>query len=452
MCFFRRKVMVWKAAHAGGAAVRRPGRLGLSGLSTADQAALLAWGDTVRRDLPWRRTRDPWAVLVSETMLQQTQVARVVPLFDFMERFHRRGLRRRRGRRRRPPVERPRLQRSGRPPARDGSRRGELGGRFPSTLTELQRLPGIGPYTARAVLAFAFEADAAVVDTNVARTLARWHGRGLRRGRGPAVGGRRAPAGRAWVWNQSLLDLGATVCTAGRPSCGRARSRARAWRRAGCLRARPRRGIGPHGQPAEHLRGLRPPRSWSPRACALADGGVDQPAVAGVMGWPDDPARADRVASTLVRDGLAVLDGRVPPALMGRRLPSDRWSWWSSSPRRSSWWSSSSSVVVVVDVVVVAAGRSRRRAGGLGRRRRWHRLHVLVEFGPDEPGQRHRPGWCQVDAVPTEPLGMPVAVVVPVGQVEGLLVERPQVQRGVVLRVQVAGREAVRQHVRDVEG
>ena len=91
---------------------------------------------------------------------------------------------------------------------------GELGGRFPSTLTELQRLPGIGPYTGRAVLAFAFEADAAVVDTNVARTLARWHGRSLRPAEVQELADAALPAGRAWSWNQSLLDLGATVCTA----------------------------------------------------------------------------------------------------------------------------------------------------------------------------------------------------------------------------------------------
>ena len=137
----------------------------------------------MRRDLPWRRTRDPWAVLVSETMLQQTQVARVVPRFlGFIERF-------------------PTVRSCADVPAGEVLRwwsglgynsralrlhaaarvvADELGGRFPSTLEGLRRLPGIGPYTARAVLAFAFEADAAVVDTNIARTLARWHGRPLR--------------------------------------------------------------------------------------------------------------------------------------------------------------------------------------------------------------------------------------------------------------------------------
>jgi A/G-specific adenine glycosylase len=294
--------------------LRQPGRLGLSDLSTADPAALLAWGDTVRRDLPWRRTRDPWAVLVSETMLQQTQVARVVPRYsDFMEHF--------------PTVEAcaaveagevvrrwtglgyngraVRLHTTARIVAR------ELGGRFPSTLTELQRLPGIGPYTARAVLAFAFEADVAVVDTNVARTLARWHGRRLRAGEVQELADAALPAGRAWDWNQSLLDLGATVCTSGGPSCRSCPlTGSCAWRRAGCVLPDPAVGSAHTGRRQSTFEGSdRQGRGRLVRA--LADGGVEQPAVAGVMGWLDDPARAERVASTLVRDGLAVLDDGV---------------------------------------------------------------------------------------------------------------------------------------------
>ena len=132
------------------------------------------------RDLPWRRTRDPWAVLVSEVMLQQTQVARVVPKWHaFLE-----------------PCSRPR--RCAAAPLGDVLRLWQgLGyprravnlhaaaqaiaeaGELPATLDGLLALPGVGPYTARAVLVFAFEADAAVVDTNIARVLARMAGRRL---------------------------------------------------------------------------------------------------------------------------------------------------------------------------------------------------------------------------------------------------------------------------------
>ena len=86
------------------------------------------------------------------------------------------------------------------------------GGRLPSELDALVALPGIGPYTARAVLAFAFERDVGVVDTNIARVLARTAGERLT----PKVAQARAdasvPRGEGWVWNQVLMDLGATTC------------------------------------------------------------------------------------------------------------------------------------------------------------------------------------------------------------------------------------------------
>src|SRR5262249_802442 len=143
---------------------------------------LLDWSAESRRDLPWRRTRDPWAILVSELMLQQTQVARVVPRYEeFLDRFptaaacasadvgdvitmwaglgyNRRAVN---------------LHRCA------GAVVSSHGGSLPDSLDALTALPGIGPYTARAVLAFAFERDVAVVDTNVGRVLARWDGRSL---------------------------------------------------------------------------------------------------------------------------------------------------------------------------------------------------------------------------------------------------------------------------------
>jgi A/G-specific adenine glycosylase len=94
----------------------------------------------------------------------------------------------------------------------------ELGG-FPTTLDGLLALPGIGPYTARAVLAFALERDVAVVDTNIARVLARLHGRQLTARAVQDAADELVPAGDGWVWNQALMDLGAVLCRPTSPGC-----------------------------------------------------------------------------------------------------------------------------------------------------------------------------------------------------------------------------------------
>jgi A/G-specific adenine glycosylase len=175
--------------------------------------AVLAWGAPRLRDLPWRHTRDPWKVLVSEVMLQQTQVARVIerwprvlarfptpracaraPLADVLREWQGLGY--------------PRRARN----LHAAATAIESAGSFPSDLAGLLALPGVGPYTARAVQAFAFEADAAVVDTNIARVYARLAGRRLTAGEVQAHADAALPAGDAWVWNQCLMDLGALVC------------------------------------------------------------------------------------------------------------------------------------------------------------------------------------------------------------------------------------------------
>jgi A/G-specific adenine glycosylase len=284
---------------------------------TTDRAAtLLAWGDRVRRDLPWRRTRDPWAILVAELMLQQTQVARVVPRYrTFLGRFpdpaacagaapaevvraweglgyNRRALN---------------LHRAA-TVVRD-----EHAGVLPADLDLLLALPGIGPYTARAVLVFAFEHDHGVVDTNAARFLARAvAGRRLVPREAQRLADEQVPAGRGWAWNQAVLDLGATVCTKRAPRCGGCPLRA------GCVWAV---GGRPDPDPAEGSAGTSGRQSafqGSDRqgrgrlVQALRTGPVAVDRVGDVVGWADDPDRARRVADGLVLDGLAeYVDGHL---------------------------------------------------------------------------------------------------------------------------------------------
>ena len=181
---------------------------------------MLAWGLPRLRDLPWRATRDPWAVLVSEVMLQQTQALRVVPRwFSFLERFPTPEacasvplgdvLREWQG------LGYPRRARNLHLAA---GRIAELG-RFPDELDELLGLPGIGAYTARAVLAFAFERDVAVVDTNIARVHARVAGRRLTPKEVQRLADDALPVGQAWAWNQAVMDLGAVLCRPSSPAC-----------------------------------------------------------------------------------------------------------------------------------------------------------------------------------------------------------------------------------------
>ncbi|MFZ9630366.1 MAG: A/G-specific adenine glycosylase, partial [Ilumatobacteraceae bacterium] len=185
-----------------------------------DTAAVLRWGMPRLRDLPWRATRDPWAVLVSEVMLQQTQVARVVPKWHaFLDAFPTTAacaaaplgdvLRLWQG------LGYPRRARN----LHAAATAIEAAGAFPDSLDELLALPGVGQYTARAVLAFAFEHPAAVVDTNIARILARVAGRRLTAREAQAAADASLERDEPWAWNQCLMDLGATVCTASSPDC-----------------------------------------------------------------------------------------------------------------------------------------------------------------------------------------------------------------------------------------
>jgi A/G-specific adenine glycosylase len=184
----------------------------------------LAWYRKTARDLPWRETRNPYAILVSEFMLQQTQVSRVLDYYPrFLKRF--------------PTLDslaraKPKAVRE----AWDGlgyyARARNLhqlaqqvsgaGGRVPDDPAELIKLPGVGKYTAGAVACFAYEKPVAAVDTNVRRVLGRaFLGEGRREKDVWALAAAVVPkhGKRAWAFNQALMELGALVCTARKPRC-----------------------------------------------------------------------------------------------------------------------------------------------------------------------------------------------------------------------------------------
>ncbi len=189
---------------------------------------LLAWYERHGRDLPWRRTRDPYAIWVAETMLQQTQVATVIPYYErFLARF--------------PTVE----ALAGAPlddllkaweglgyyaRARNLHRAArrvveEWGSRLPQSPELLRCLPGVGRYTAAAVASIAFGHDAAALDANVRRVVCRLYAidqdprRPATQRRLEELALAAMPPGRAGDANQAFMDLGAAICTAAGPRC-----------------------------------------------------------------------------------------------------------------------------------------------------------------------------------------------------------------------------------------
>lgn len=192
------------------------------------QRELLRWYDRTARDLPWRRTRDPYAIWVSEVMLQQTRVETVIPYYErFLERF--------------PTIEaladadedavlslwsglgyyrRARLLHAG---VREVVAR--YGGAVPANPEDRRALPGIGRYTAGAIGSIAFEEPEPIVDGNVSRVLARLFA--IETPLGTAITTKRlweeaaalVPFERPGCFNQALMELGATVCTPRVPRC-----------------------------------------------------------------------------------------------------------------------------------------------------------------------------------------------------------------------------------------
>jgi A/G-specific adenine glycosylase len=185
----------------------------------------------------------------------------------------------------------------------------EHDGRLPGDLEALLALPGIGPYTARAVMVFAFEADHGVLDTNVARILARRAGRRLKRSEAQQAADDAVPPGQSWWWNQAVLDLGARICTARRPQCRDCPVRSGCGWRGGAAGADDP-AVGSAGVAGGQSRFAGSDRQGRGRLVdALRRGPVALDDVARVAGWPDDEERARRVTAGLVADGLVVADG-----------------------------------------------------------------------------------------------------------------------------------------------
>jgi A/G-specific adenine glycosylase len=279
------------------------------GAVEAFQRELLAWYDGHKRSLPWRDIDDAYAVLVSEIMLQQTQVARVVPAFQsFLARFP-------------TPTALAEAPVSAVVTAWQGlgyNRRAVAlhraaqaivehhGGQVPDDLDALLALPGIGAYTARAVLAFGFGRDDAPVDTNVARVLSRAvAGAALRPAQLQALATSMVPADRGRDWSAALMDLGATYCT-NRPRCDACPLAAHcAWATGGGEDpAAPRRSAStqPFAGSNRYHRG----RLLDSLRC----GPVASAALAAAAQL-DDEVRAHAMAQALVDDGLAQWEAGV---------------------------------------------------------------------------------------------------------------------------------------------
>ena len=286
------------------------------------QTALLSWFAAAGRRLPWRGATDAYAILVSEVMLQQTQVDRVIPVYHaFLRRF-------------------PTFESLAEAPTADvirewagmGYNRRALNlqraaqavverhsGALPADPRALRALPGVGEYTANALACFALGQQTAVVDTNVRRVLGRvfrWPSTPTER-EAAETARRVLPEGEAWAWNQALMDLGATVCTSRRPTCLLCPLREQC-RAAGALEAEP-------AAVAEARAAYRPrterfegsSRYYRGRVVAhlrgLADGascGVDDLGVAVKADYADaDAAWLHGLLEGLARDGLVALHG-----------------------------------------------------------------------------------------------------------------------------------------------
>jgi A/G-specific adenine glycosylase len=276
-------------------------------MATGNVTAILRWYASHQRDLPWRRPgATPWAILVSEIMLQQTPVARVLPVYeewltrwptpaslaaapagDAVRAWGRLGY----------PRRALRMHETAQILAR------HHGGEVPASVDALIALPGVGAYTAAAVASFAFGQRRAVLDTNVRRVLTRLFNGRERPPPSPSAAEVRlaesllpARPDRAALWSVAVMELGALVCTAARPDCANCPvAPSCAWRLAG-------RPAGDGRRPRQAYAGTD--RQCRGRLLAVlreASGPVAAPHLDAV--WPDSQQRA-RALDSLVADGL----------------------------------------------------------------------------------------------------------------------------------------------------
>jgi A/G-specific adenine glycosylase len=285
-----------------------------SDLVAAVRADLLEWFGRSGRDLPWRRTRDPYRVLVAEVLAQQTQAERAAEAYPrFLARF---------------PDPRALASASPAEVLREWQGLGynrralalracaravvERGG-WPATVRELASLPGIGPYTARAVACFAMSQDVAPVDTNVARVLARSlvgaDPSQLSQAERQRLADAALPSGRAWEWSSALMDVGSAHCRP-RPRCDGCPIGTRCrWLALGAAAPAPRpRQVAPFSSSDRRWRGA------VVRVLAAEPEGLDEAALAAAV----DAGAADRppgwfhaLLSRLEAEGLVSRDGQA---------------------------------------------------------------------------------------------------------------------------------------------
>jgi A/G-specific adenine glycosylase len=270
--------------------------------TTQVKTALLGWYAANKRDLPWRSTRDPYAILVAELMLQQTQVERVIPKWHaWLQHF---------------PTLTDLAQASKADAVRAWQGLGynlralrlhaiacqvvaEHGGALPGSVEGLLALKGVGRYTAGAVACFAYEQPVAMVDTNIRRVLSRVFR--VQPVDVEELAAQIVPPESAYAWHQALMDLGATLCRARRPLC------------LACPLVSQCDGPGLQASPATRsvaeFRGSR--RFYRGRlveALRGVPGGMSMQALALAVGGAAEHARMVDLVHKLVADGLLIVE------------------------------------------------------------------------------------------------------------------------------------------------
>ena len=277
-------------------------------MHTSTRNQILLWWDCTHRDFPWRETRDPWSILVSEFMLQQTQAKRVIPKYEtFLQHF---------------PTATACSQTSAAKVIELWSGLGynrralylhataqqiatTHDGELPSTLQELLLLTGVGEYSARAILCFAFEKDVGVVDVNVKRVLSRFVGAYLLPGEAQRIANANVPNNEGWRWNQAMIELGATICTSRNPKCSQCPAKQEcSWVNNAAL-------PDPSRKPKTPLMKSKPFEGSDRQGRGkfvekLRERDIPNHEIAEVLGWPNDQVRCERVIGRLIQDGLVV--------------------------------------------------------------------------------------------------------------------------------------------------